>query len=104
MNKKTNAPKQRQRKPESYRISRATVEKVMAALERHRSGPTFDGDEDNNDEVIEAHDALSAELKLQASEDPLKLLRDADDLLARDWPGTEPVRKRIAKVLSAQKS
>lgn len=53
---------------ESYTVTRNTLKKVLAALSEHRSECVFDGEyaeEYNNDDVIEAQDALEGEIAQQ---------------------------------------
>lgn len=53
---------------EHYTISRATLEEVLGALASNRtSGGSGDEDSRNNDDVIDAHDLLEAEVEAQES-------------------------------------
>lgn len=54
---------------DTYLISRATLEKAMAALTNNHTRTTGDGGEDNNDDIIEAEAALLAEVRAQETVD-----------------------------------
>lgn len=52
-------------KKESYQISREVLEFVLKTLDENRFVMPGDGEEDNNDEVIEAHTLLTREIESQ---------------------------------------
>lgn len=52
-------------KKDTYQISRATLEKVLAVLNANHASMGLDEDEHNNDDIIEAQEQLEAELSKQ---------------------------------------